>query len=328
VPPITRERFEGCVVGLAVGDALGYPAEFRSRQKILAAFGEAGLTGFVAVHDPRWPPAPMILGPRHPPGTFSDDTQMSVAVAEALLEAGRDDLDRLMAAMARRFIEWSRSPDNNRAPGSACLTGCRSLEQGRPWREAGVADSKGCGSAMRTAPIGLYWHSDPPRLLKVARASALLTHRHDAGVEGAAATALLVKLALEGAGPEHMHARVLAECGPRSADFNACFEKLPRLIEAPPELALSRRGLGEGWVAEEAVASALYCHWRHPGDFAACVLCAANTDGDSDSIACIAGGISGAAHGLAAIPREWQAGVEGGPELRHLAGRLWEAAPQ
>lgn len=321
-----EEQFEGCLVGLAVGDALGFPTEFRRRAAILAAFPPDGVTDFEELQDPRWPRRPILLGKRHPKGTFSDDTQMSIAVAEALLEAGREDLDALMAAMARRFVAWANGPDNDRAPGAACMKGCANLEAGVPWREAGVADSKGCGSAMRVAPIGLFYAGDRPRLLEVARASSLLTHRHPAGVEAAAAAALLVALALEGATPEAMFEAVMAECAPRAADLDACFRKIPGLLEAPIAVALSEAGLGEGWVGEEAVASALWCHWRAPRDFAKAVLAGANTDGDSDSIACIAGGVSGAFNGAGAVPARWRTGVEGALRLASLGSRLRAAS--
>ena len=320
-----RDAFQGAIVGLAVGDALGFPAEFRRRSDIVGAFGPDGIRGFVAVNDLAWPDRPVVIG-RFAPGTYTDDTQMSLAVAEALIEAGHKDLDSLMRMMAARFIEWSGSPENNRAPGETTMTACGALADGIEWRDAGILESKGCGSAMRVAPIGLFlWH-DIPLLLETARASSMLTHRHDAAIEGAAAAALLVGLAISKTEPEEMYRALMQECAPRSQDFKACLEKLPALLGAEPAETLSNRGLGEGWVAEEAVASALYCFWRSPLDFEQTVITAANTDGDSDSIACIAGGISGAFNGLCAIPVSWQKDIENSAYLSDLARRLFAAA--
>ena len=325
---VDEAKYTGCMVGLAVGDALGYPAEFRRREQILRGFGPRGIEDFVGIFDERFSGVggPMILGTRHPPGTYTDDTQMTLAVAQGLLEAGPEaPLDDLMGAVARFFVNWSKSPTNDRAPGGTCMTGCGNLERGVPWREAGVASSKGCGSAMRVAPIGLVYQADHDRLLEVARASSILTHGHDAGVEGAAAAALLVALALEGAEPEEMYRAVMEACGDRSPDFAGCMEKLPSMLDVEPARALSSAGLGEAWVAEEAVASALYCVWRHPDDFEAAVLEATNTDGDSDSIACIAGSIVGARLGLEAIPAKWRQGVEDSELLHRLGHQLFEA---
>lgn len=318
------EQYTGAMVGLAVGDAMGYPAEFRSREQILREIGPDGITDFIRCHDPRFS-RPFIVGKEHPPGTYTDDTQMSLAVAEGLLAAGEGTLDEIMGEIGDRFVRWSESPDNDRAPGQTCMTGCANLRRGAPWREAGVKSSKGCGSAMRVGPIGLYYANDLNRMLEVARASSLLTHGHDAAVEGAAAAALMVALALGGAGPEEVLAEISRRCGGRSADFDACMEKVPALRDQPPEEVLREGALGEAWVAEEAVASALYCFWRHPDDYRAAVLTAVNTDGDSDSIATITGSVLGARLGLEGIPASWVSEVENTKQLQDLGASLWGA---
>jgi len=312
----------GSLLGLAIGDALGFPCEFRSLSQIHEGFGPEGIRDFVSVHNSRWPKSPAIMGTRHPPGTYSDDTQMSIAVALGLIEAGTNNLDALMNAMGRYFVAWSNSDDNDRAPGATCMSGCANLARGVPWREAGVADSKGCGSAMRVAPIGLALWRDPQTLVSVAEASSLLTHGHPAAIVSAGAAALLVALALEKRSPEQMYECLVETFQGRSEDFDRRLEALPSMISKPPHIALSKEGLGESWVAEEAVVSALYCFWRTPSDFAATVLTAANSEGDSDSIACIAGSISGAFNGCDAIPESWREQIEGGALLESLAGEL------
>ena len=229
-----------------------------------------------------------------------------------------------MEAVGRRFVTWSRSPKNDRAPGATCISGCRRLEAGLPWREAGVAESKGCGAAMRVAPIGLFLAHDRSRLLEFARASSLLTHGHPAALDAAAAVSLLVALALQKISPDRMYEELIQL--PDSPDFSACLARLPEMLKAEPAVALSADGLGEGWVAEEAVVSALYCFSRSPDSFETTVLTGANTDGDSDSIACIAGSISGAFNGAEAIPEEWRTTLEESVALGGLGRRLWEAA--
>ncbi|MFZ9890056.1 MAG: ADP-ribosylglycohydrolase family protein, partial [Myxococcota bacterium] len=268
----TEGQFAGCVVGLAVGDALGYPAEFRRRAELQQALGAAGVTGFLAIDDPRFE-RPVVVGKPHPPGTFTDDTQMTLALAEGLLRAGGTSLDTRMQAIAEEFIAWSESSTNDRAPGNTCMAGCANLAAGRPWRLAGVPDSKGCGSAMRVAPIALLYR-DVEELLEVARASSLLTHGHDAAVEGAAAVALMVHHALYGASPKRLYDEVARRCGGRSQDFDRCWAALEGLMTAPPELALSKAGLGEAWVADEAAASGLYCFHHSPDDYREAVLVA------------------------------------------------------
>lgn len=323
----TEAAFRGCILGLAAGDALGFPPEFRSRAQILKSFGPAGIRDLIALQDERWPGVPFIAGRAHPPGTYSDDTQMTLALAHGLRDAqDLRDVDGVMKCIAGHFVEWSRSDDNDRAPGNACMTGCSKLAQGVPWREAGVADSKGCGSAMRVAPIGLVYAKERDTLLDVARASSVLTHGHSAGIEGAAAAALLVALAMEQTPPKAMWEALMEMAAGRSPDFEARLAQLPEMMSQPPEVALSSAGLGESWVAEEAIASALYCFWRTPESLEETLVTAANTDGDSDSIACIAGSIAGAFHGVDAIPARWLEKLENREGLVAVADELAELA--
>ncbi len=327
---MTRESAAiGSIVGLAVGDALGYPHEFRSVAQVRRELGPEGITGFIRCKDERFT-RPIIIGRDHPAGTFTDDTQMTIAVAEGLIAKGRASRDLLMGELGRRFVEWYFGPENNRAPGEATGVGCTNLRDGAPWRTAGKEGSKGCGANMRVAPIGLYF-DDLDLLADIARDQALLTHRHAAAAAGSAAAALLVALARRGASPKAAHAEVAKRCAGKSPDFDAVFSRLPSAVSREPgevlvALDASPHALGEGWIAEEAVACALYCWWRHPRDFRACVLEAANTDGDSDSIACIAGGIAGAGVGIEGIPADWVREVEKSSMLHDLGRRLARAA--
>ncbi len=309
--------FEGCLLGLAVGDALGWPTELCSIGEIRRRWGRPGVTDFVASDS-------------HPPGTYTDGTQMSIAVAEALIDAGGGSLDELMTAMAGRFVAWMRDPENDRAPGNTCMAGCRNLAGGAPWREAGVPASKGCGSAMRAAPTGLYFAPDEPRLIEVAMASSMLTHRHATALAAAAATALLVAWALHGDDPSDYPVRLLGSLRrmPEGREVGERVGRVPALLGEDPSVALSADGLGEAWTGDEAVACALHCVCRSPRDFRSTVLTAINSGGDSDTIGCIAGAISGALNGVAAIPQKWRDEVEGSVRLRELAGRLLSAAPQ
>lgn len=318
-----EHQYVGCIVGLAVGDALRYPAEFRKHAQLLSEIGPDGITDFISLQDPRFT-RPSFVGSDHPPGTFTDDTQMTIAVAEALISAGPSDIDMLMSEMGSRFVEWSRSEKNNRAPGSTCMEGCRNLADGVSWRRAGIPESKGCGSAMRVAPIGLYYQ-DLDRVADVANASSLLTHGHPAALAGAEAASLMVAMALKGASPAEMFERIEQRCSARSDDFATTWSKIPKMLSEPPEFVLSNGGLGEGWVAEEAVASAMYCFWRNPDDFASSVLTAINTDGDSDSIGTITGSVVGARLGAEAIPQKWKERVEDSDYLHELGRRLWLA---
>ena len=327
-----EDRFIGCMLGLAIGDALGFPVEFMNRNEISRAYGPGGITGFV---NHKW----------HKTGSYSDDTQMSIAVARALLAARSEDLDDVMQHIKHEFILWSHSEENNRAPGQSCMDGCRQMESGMHWFSSGDPYSKGCGAAMRVAPIGLMYSKDIPRLVEVSRAVALCTHGHPTALASSIAAAAAVGFLLNESSADGVVTHVLNLLNQDRGipgyiehvshdplkEQTRLLTRLPETLTIEPEFAFDE--LGGGWVGEEAVAGALYCFLRTPNDFRTTVLTAANAcqsdiDSrnkgrcDSDSIACIAGALSGAFLGVNAIPREWIETIENRDELMELGREL------
>ena len=295
---------EAILFGLALGDALGYPVEFLKCETIRQKFGAGGIQN---------PPNPAL---------YSDDTQMTLALAEGLLDAGINaSVDSLMQAVGKRFIEWLDSPDNNRAPGRTCITGVERFQSGMSWREAGIVESKGCGSAMRVAPLGFIYQHDESRLREIATATSRITHRHPTAIAATVAAAYLVKLALDDVLIESYMPRLYEFTTGISDEFDLAILRVGHVLGWTNEdLALDH--IGQGWVGEEAVALALYCVLRYPDDYLACMRRAANTNGDSDSIACIAGGIMGARLGLEAIPLDWRSRSENASGIANVAHRL------
>jgi len=297
------EQVLGMIYGLALGDALGSPVEFWELKGIRERYGPDGIQELPS------------------PALFTDDTQMTLAVAEALIAEGHQDLGTIMAAISQGFVAWLRSPENDRSPGGSCLYGARQLEAGVPWWKSGKPNSKGCGAAMRVAPIGYLYQRDLPKLRQVAAASALVTHHHPAAQLGAVAAAFLAKLALDRLPPEEMLPALELETHGQVREFDQTLARLEEALEmADPDAALAH--IGEGWVAEEAVTLALYCFLTSPDDFLTTIRRGANTQGDSDSIACIAGGISGAYLGIRALPGAWVARLEKSEYLADVARRL------
>lgn len=299
--------------GVALGDALGWPVEFMEQTEILARYGRDGITA---------PPEPAL---------YTDDTQMSLAMAEALVSAGRAGLESLMAAFARNMVSWKNDPVTpTRAPGTTSIRGAAALERGAPWREAGVRDSKGCGACIRVAPIGFFYQSNLTQLHTAARSQAWLTHRHPASDAASVAAAYLVKLALDGIEPAEFPERVLALTHSLSPEFMATISRVQEALAWGDDTSALRHvgpTRGGGWIAEEAVGMALYCVMRHPQDFAAAVTLGANISGDSDSVASLAGGILGARLGPEALPADWVARLENLDYLTDVARRLAEARP-
>jgi ADP-ribosylglycohydrolase len=301
------KKAHAILYGLALGDALGAHTEFLKLPQIKARFGTNGI---------QEPPIPAL---------YTDDTQMTLALTEGLLEAGlRAPLNAQMYEIGKQFITWMHSPDNNRAPGTTCLRGVARFEKGTSWRESGILESKGCGSAMRVATIGYLYRDDDTRLREIAAASSLITHRHPTAIAATVGAAFLVKLALSGTPPSEYMRRLLQFTDSMSNEFDEAIMRVGHCLGwGSEETALDH--IGEGWTGEEAVALALYCVLRYPDDYVACVRRAANSSGDSDSIACIAGGIMGARLGLDAIPEEWRNRCERPEYLVNVALRMEKA---
>lgn len=333
-------RAAGCLFGLALGDALGGPTEFLSVPEILL----------------RWPPA----GPSEPGGDpirVTDDTQMALCVGEALAVAvGGNDLSpgSLEPLLRSAFVGWLNSSDNNRAPGMTCLRACENLSAGKHWLEATVKGSKGCGANMRVAPVGLLTREahgvgDAGRAA-IAQFQAALTHGHPTAAAASDLTARAVSLLAAGTEPpalvdalkgyalsqrEVYHSDWLGGLwqrpGVRSPEefiargWDECLVAMDRLEAALSSPDYERDpclATGQGWVAEEALATALLCFLLHPKEPKQALRRAAVTSGDSDSIACLTGAFAGAYHGADCWPPDWMLRIEYRERLARLAAKL------
>jgi len=248
--------------------------------------------------------------------------------------------------IAKRFVAWAFGPKNNRAPGSTCMAGCRALRNGVWWTESGVKNSKGCGGMMRAAPVGLVY-DDADVIAEIAGAQSKITHGHPASTQAAQLTALCVWWLSSGlVDADHLwfNARLWLRAQERpDPKLVALIERVGDVLEInlktghgmAPECVMVRYenhllALGESWQGDEAFASALYCfllaHQRGEG-YVETVRYGANTDGDSDSIACVAGAFAGAFWGLGGfkgVPQSWIDCVEDSAYLDGLATRLAE----
>lgn len=301
------DRAEAVLLGVAIGDALGWPVEFRDLPAIKAAYGPAGISELPD------------------PALFTDDTQMSMALAEGVLGAGVDaDLDVIMQSVGGQFARWharQSEPGYARAPGSSCMAGSARFAGGVPWRQSGGENSKGCGAAMRVAPLGYLYQHEAARLKEVAAASAVITHRHPAAIASAVGAAFAVKLALDGVPVSGLLRGVDEATRGLSDEFSNTLLRVGHAGGWADEEAAMQH-IGEGWLGDEAVALALYCVTRYPDDYAACVRRGANMTGDSDSVASIAGGIVAARLGLEAIPAAWRDRIEERAALAGLTARM------
>jgi ADP-ribosylglycohydrolase len=333
---IVRSRFRGCLLGGAVGDALGGGIEFLSLAQIRRQFGADGVTGYVSAYGRT--------------GAITDDTQLTLFTAEGLIRAALAADDEspagAPATIWRAYQRWLTTQDGDpaahgrgraadgwllgqeflhhqRSPGTTCLT---ALRTGRPGTCRNPPnDSKGCGGVMRVAPVGLV-AADP---FELGCQAAALTHGHPSGYLAAGAFALLVSEVADGhdlRGATDLAIRRLRRVA-GSGEVSAALRDAVRLAADRPGDPQTVARLGGGWIAEEALAIAVYCalsvpETAKPAAFRAAVLLAANHDGDSDSTAAICGNLLGAAAGSSVIDADLLAGLEGRDIIERVADDL------
>ncbi|MEU9169575.1 ADP-ribosylglycohydrolase family protein [Streptomyces sp. NPDC048420] len=349
-----RSRVRGCLLGGAIGDALGYPVEFLPIGRIREAYGPHGVTDLVP-------------GEQGLVGRISDDTQMTLFTAEGLVEAYVHDRKvdasdhkrmgnvsvRWSETMLRAYERWLRTqslpgpgatpPSSGpadglvteewlyarRAPGNACLSGVAhgyAPDQWLPFdgRPGAVnPDSKGCGAVMRSAPFGLIAENDH-HAFRMAACAAQITHGHPTGYYAAGAFAAIITNLVEGDSMEAAILRAMRVLAayPGHEETTAALERA--LAEAADRSSASPERLerlGAGWVAEEALAIAVFCA-LYPGRIETSLLRAVNHSGDSDSTGAICGNLLGAAYGDHTLPHEWIQRVEGRARIAVLADDL------
>ncbi|MHC3475107.1 ADP-ribosylglycohydrolase family protein [Streptomyces sp. 7R007] len=334
---VRKRAATGSLLGLALGDALGYPTEFSDVPSILATCG------------------PWERMPLPEPAIVTDDTQMTLALGKGLrtaMDRGVLGPEGMAEAVRGEFVAWHRSPDNNRAPGTTCLRACALLEDpDLPWQDASQVHSKGCGANMRVAPVGLVPGLSDEQRAGAAQLQAALTHGHPTALAASDLTARAVRLLAQGVEPaglldhlrayaldnrSHYHHAWLGDLWTRGQDptaerfiargWDECLEILGRLAEAARTVSPDTDpclATGAGWIAEEALATGLLCFLLFPDEPVTAIRRAACTSGDSDSIACLTGAFAGAWLGADAWPTEWADRIEYQSDLMTL-GALWD----
>ena len=298
-----RDAVRGCFLGGAVGDALGAPVEFMSRREIFEEYGKDGITDYVEFYGNQ--------------GSITDDTQMTLFTAEGILRAIVRENERGVCSpegvVHFAYLRWLKTQGTEadcpecvldsgwlikekqlfqrRAPGNTCINSLKYPKYAKN------NNSKGCGTVMRMAPAGIR------RYARLAYESgcdfSALTHSHPTGITSGGAFAMLIAYLYNGKALDE--ALDLVEN--HLKDIPDAAETLRAIQKA--RTAESIEELGEGWVAEEALAIGIFCTLKYPDDFKSAVLAAVNITGDSDSTAAIAGNISGVINGESSIPQNW-----------------------
>jgi ADP-ribosylglycohydrolase len=323
---IYRSRVRGCILGGAVGDALGDPVEFHTTSDIFAVHPN-GVRDFAK-----------------PIGEITDDTQMTLFTLEGLIRASvrtERGIGFTLSVVHHAYHRWNdtqilRAPSGQRdgwlqaqqwlyvqrAPGNTCLSALRATDE-HSFGQAAQNDSKGCGGVMRSAPFGLVPANltpTPDWQFDAAATCAGYTHGHITGQLASGVLAAIIQNLVAGGDLD-----TALDASTRILITKPGHEETLRSLTAARMAAQSGKpsvstveSLGGGWIAEEALAIAVYAALAYPApeQFLDAVSVAVSHGGDSDSTGAICGNILGALHGDAALPAGLVARLEGrGPML-------------
>jgi ADP-ribosylglycohydrolase len=326
----SENNYTACLLGGAIGDALGWPVEFSRLSEIKRKYGEKGISDLIKTNGKV---------------EITDDTQMTIFTADGLLKSASKAFDEEsmpdMNTVYNSYQDWLATQKNgytkqqngwisqikdlyvSRAPGNTCLG---ALIEGKAGSiEKPPNRSEGCGGVMRVAPAGLMYYKNPETAFEAGARCAALTHGHPNAYLAAGVHAAIIANMVKGKNAEQS-----VDDAVEILSKYAGSEKLLSLIEnakifaksdISPESAI--KTLGEGWHGDEAIAISIYCVLKENQNFEKALIMAVNHDGDSDSTGSIVGNILGAYLGLEKIPQKWREEVELSKELTQIAKDLY-----
>lgn len=300
-----ESRFTGCLVGAMLGDVAGAAVEAETPEYIRKTFPDVDA---ILKQDT----VPELFGGWWTVGRYTDDTAMLLAVASWLIEYPTAGEENLLKHLSHHY-----DPERRFGPGTARIIEVFRTQPDK-WKSLATAffhqGSYGNGSAARVAPVGLYYHHYLPRLRAIALRSSNPTHSHILARQGsvlqAAAVALAIRLA-DRFSPSvflELLQREVEAIGESGEDTSVFQEKLKIMAQGIRQSAHPGKlveELGNGIQVQESVPSAIYCFLSSPRSFKDAVTNAIFLGGDTDTIACLTGAISGAFLGYGELPASW-----------------------
>jgi len=304
-----KKKFIGGMIGAAVGDALGAPYEFQGRNQVGRYFNIDS----------------------HKNLLYTDDTQLMIALAESIVENG-DDFARSFGA---KLVKWAEKMSNDanafmRKPGSACMAGAKKFSEGKSPESCGIEGALGDGAAMRIIPIGLFY--DAKEISLNAKRSSELTHRDPRIYTSSSALAYAISKLKNSDRDNFNPFKFLDELVEYSDECESQFgrkekwnfsDALKDMKNSYPSRAFIGRTENIGRCFD-TVPLAIYCFLLHPYDFTKAVSEAVLLGKDTDTSACITGGMSGTFNGIDAIPEKLIQKLEDREKIVNLASALFE----
>lgn len=331
------DYYFGCLIGGAIGDALGRPIEFMDNQQIKAVFGEQGVTG-------------LVIPPYLKHALVTDDTQLMMFTCEGLIRSatrarrknkGRTD-EGISIAVHRAYLRWlytqglrTQNWKNHdydgwllkvkrlyayREPGVTCLTALGKGIKGT--RENPINDSLGCGCVHRAVPVGLV--EEEERVFNLGAITAAITHGNPTAYLSAGVIAYMIHCIIMGSTIKEAAEKAMLRLQ-QEEGHEVLLAQLKRVLTLSEEGEPDQEkieSLGKGFAAHEVLSMGIYAALAYPEDYQKAVLFAINHRGDSDSIGAITGSLVGAYLGVSKIPSEYVENVELHREIEELARDL------
>ncbi len=313
-------KFKGCLLGMAGGDALGAPVEFLSVEKIKEIYGERGIAEFAVWNGFK-------------PGSYTDDTQLSLATAKGCLNAQfnlmREGESRSQESVYRRYLEWLESmkdPFKVRHPGYTCMNVLQSGGRGSIGNP--INDSTEASGLLRTAPVGLAF--PPGMAFREGADYAALTHGHPSAYFAAGFLAEIIAHIIDG--------KSLQDAVELSIEQLVAFDSHKELLqhlESALELFINQASveesvpkLGKGISAAEVLSISVFCSLKHVFEFLEGVQAAVKQSGASTSSGLVTGAILGALLGFEALPDNWSSSVENSQEIIEISEDMYKVFKQ
>jgi len=321
------DKFQGCLLGVAIGDTLGHPFEGKLRSQIYSYFND--FNEFIKKNKSIF-------------RTYTDDTQLTLHLAEALIKGNGFNIDYII----REFVNWLDDPPIG--PGYGCISSIRKLKYGIEWEQA-ASNSGGNGTAMRIAPIGLLYCKDPKALKTAAIKSSKITHSHPAASAGAIviarAIAFLLNKTPDGGFSIEEFFDVLISSISNShneiwEEFIEIIRKLKVNLDMPIESGLIKfsqvgvkspyfieQYLGQAFVHPYAISTvicSIFIFLKNLSSFKECIFELATAGGDSDTVGAIGGSLAGAYFGSQNIPPDLIKLVKNDKKISKLSEELYK----
>ncbi len=320
------DKFSGTLLGVSIGDTLGQPFEGVIRERIYSQFDDF---------------KEIIKSKRKLFKTYTDDTQLTLHTAEALIQGSGFNEDNFI----REYVNWLDDPPIG--PGYGCISSIQKLKYGIQWQKA-ASNSGGNGTAMRVSPIGLFYCKDIKNLIKAAIKSSIITHSHPAASAGAVviarAIAFLIDKSIKASfSIDEFFTTIISSISNSQEviweEFIEILNRVKNSLNISVEAGLikfSQVGVKTPFFIEDylgkafvhpytlsTVACALFVFLKNLNSFEDCITQLATAGGDSDTVGAIGGSLAGAYFGLGNIPDDLKYIVKQHKNILNISGHLY-----